>query len=65
MEGGVRERYDRIAVERAPFEALGGLSDEWEVFLDDWTPVGKVTLSEDRTSWEADLRPVRAPEGAS
>lgn len=59
-QDGFRERYDRIAVERAPFDDFGGLSDEWEVLLDDWTAVGNVVLSPSRTTWEADLRPIRA-----
>jgi hypothetical protein len=64
-EGGVRERCEKIAVERAPFEDLGGLSDEWEVLLGgDWTALENVVLAEDRTTWEADLCLTSSGEGA-
>lgn len=60
-DGGVRERYEMIAAERAPFEP-GGLSDSWEVQLDGaWVPLQNVTLSDDHTTWEAELcRPAEA-----
>lgn len=55
-DGGVRERYDKLAVELGPFEARGGLSDEWEVLLDgEWTALENVMVAEDGTTWEAEI----------
>lgn len=59
-EGGESERYERIEIEARPFDEAGGLSDEWEVELQEgWTPLEKVLLSDDETTFEADLCPVR------
>ena len=59
-EGGERQRVERLAIERAPFDAHGGLTDEWEAALaEGWTPIENVVLSEDETQWEADLCPVK------
>lgn len=60
QEGGVIERFEKLAIERVPFDEFGGLSSEWQAQLaEGWTAIENVVLNDDETAFEADLCPVR------
>jgi hypothetical protein len=60
QEGGVIQRYEKLAIERVPFEEFGGLSSEWQAQLaEGWTAIENVVINDDETGFEADLCPVR------
>lgn len=55
-DDGLRETVEALSIEFAPFEAHGGLSDEWQILEgEDWLSIKNTVLSADLTEYETEV----------